>query len=447
MMTKPLHLAALLLLAAPPALAQQPEADPGSIWSRANLLGDLGGLRPALVDKGITLTLIEQSEVLGNTTGGLKQGATYDGLTTLTAQLDTKTAFGWEGGTFNLSALQIHGRNLSQYYLANLQTASGIEAAPTTRLWELWYQQSFGGGAFDIKLGQQSLDQEFLTSSGSALFLNTMMGWPALPSIDMYAGGPAYPLSSLGLRLRGTPMDNVTLLGGVFQDNPPGGPFADDSQLRGTTRWGGNFSLRTGALFIAEAQYAINQPPTDTTAPKPTGLPASYKIGFWYDTASFPDQRTGTRLLRGNTSLYAVVDQGIWQAGGDSAQALSVFGRLMAGPSDRNQVDLSFNGGFTLKAPLPGRDNDTLGIGYGVARISSNAAALDQDRARLSPTPIRSAEHFIEVTYQAQITPWLQIQPDAQYIFAPGGGIANPYAPTKRLANEAVFGVRTNITF
>jgi porin len=60
------------------------------------------------------------------------------------------------------------------------------------------------------------------------------MGWPILPSVDLYAGGPAYPLSSLGVRLRTHHAGPLTLLGGVFNDNPPGGPFNDDSQLWGS---------------------------------------------------------------------------------------------------------------------------------------------------------------------------------------------------------------------
>jgi len=39
------------------------------------------------------------------------------------------------------------------------------------------------------------------------------------------------------------------------------------------------------------------------------------------------------------------------------------------------------------------------------------------------------------------------LQPDFQYIFNPGGGILNPNNANERLGNEAVFGIRTNITF
>ena len=86
-------------------------------------------------------------------------------------QLDTKRAFGWYGGTFNVSALQIHGSNLSADNLLTLQTASGIEADRSTRLWELWYQQKFlEEDRLDIKIGQQSLDQEFMVSQNAQLF-------------------------------------------------------------------------------------------------------------------------------------------------------------------------------------------------------------------------------------------------------------------------------------
>ncbi len=434
------------------------------IWRRDTLLGDAGGLRTLLGRYGVTVQLTDAEEFLGNIHGGLQRGATYDALTTLTVQVDTLKAFGWAGGTFNVSGFQIRGRSLSQYYLANLQTASGIAAAPTTRLWEIWYQQSLFDGAFDVKIGQQSLDQEFIASTGSALYLNTMMGWPMVPSADLYAGGPAYPLSSLGVRLRGI-AGPFTFLGGVFQDNPPGGPFYDDSQLRGTTRWGGNFNLRTGALFIAEVQYAINQPANGdiVRGDRPTGLPGTYKLGMWFDTAAFPDQRFDTsglsladpasngvpRMIRPNYSFYGVADQMIWRPDPEKPRALGVFIRAMGAPGDRNLINFSVNAGINLKAPLPGRDDDTFGIGFGITTVGGGVRGFDRDTAAFSGgfSPVRSTETFIEVTYQAQVTPWLQVQPDFQFVHRPGAGVVDPNDTTRLLRDEAVIGVRTNITF
>lgn len=426
--------------------------------SRTNLLGDIGGLRTQLGNYGISLGLQEISEVFGNVTGGKHRGFEYDGLTEMSVGLDTQKAFGWEGGTFNISAFQIHGRNLSADNLGSLQLASGIEAERATRLWELWYQQAFLGGAIDVKVGQQSIDQEFLVSQYAGAFVNTAFGWPVLPSFDLYGGGPAYPLSSLGVRLRAHPTNNITVRAGVFDDNPGGGRFNADAQALDAS--GAKFNLNTGALWIAEVQYALNQPPTgdQAHANPPTGLPGTYKLGFWYDSGHFPDQRFDTlglslanpassgiaRLHQGNYSIYGVMDQLVWRPNATSPEGAGVFARVMGAPeSDRNLITFAANAGLTWKDPFPGRDNDTLGVGMGFAKISSRAAQLD----RQSGLPARSSETYIELTYQYQLAAWWVVQPDFQYVFNPGGGVLNPVNPTKKIGDEAVFGLRTIIVF
>jgi porin len=450
---------------APPQTVSNPDFMTG-LWTRSTLLGDIGGLRTQLGNVGLSFGIQDINEVFGNVTGGIKTGAAYDGVTLMSIGLDTQAAFGWEGGTINVSGWNIRGRSLSADNLLVLQTVSGIEASATTRLWEVWYQQAFLNNRMDVKIGQQSLDQEFITSQGSSLFLNTMMGWPMVPSADLYAGGPAYPLSSLGVRLRGRPTEDLTILGGVFQDNPPGGPFAADGQLLGSTRWGGNFNLRTGALFIAEVQYAINQPSNGqlvTGDQRPSGLPGLYKLGVWFDTAPFQSQQfdnTGLSLANPNStgipatqwhnwSIYGVVDQTIWQPDPASPRAVSVFARVMGAPGDRNLINFSVDAGVTLKAPLPDRDDDTFGVGFGFAKVSGGAVALDQATNFFSGGfgPVRSSETFVEVTYQIQATPWWTLQPDFQYFFTPGGGIVNPNDPSQSVGNAAVFGLRSVVTF
>ena len=439
--------------------AKAPPA-PAGFWDRATLFGDMGGLRPWLGDHGVTLSLQETSEYLNNLSGGTHRSGAYDGLTQLGVVVDTQKAFGLPGGTFNVSALQIHGTNLTQRNLQTLQTATGIEADATTRLWELWYQQSLLAGKVDVKIGQQSLDQEFMTSQYAATFMNATFGWPVLPSTDMPAGGPAYPLSSLGVRVRATPADSWTVLAGVFDGNPAGNGIGDPQKLNAH---GTNFNLHDSALFIGEVQYAINQPPANPSDAKPTGLPGTYKLGFWYNTGNFADQQfdnTGLSLAnpastgvpqshRGDYSFYAVADQMVWRPSADSPQSVGVFARIMGAPGDRNLVDLGVNAGVTLKAPFKGRDNDVAGIAVGYAKIGSHAQNLASDTASLTTPgyPSRSAETIIEATYLYQVTPWWQLQADFQYAFRPAGGIPNPENPSQRLGNEAVVGLRTNLVF
>jgi porin len=442
--------------------AAKPDATPPAptgFWERSNLLGDMGGLRPWLGNYGVTVGLQETSEYLNNLSGGTRRGGAYDGLTQIGIGVDTQKAFGLPGGIFNVSGLQIHGSNLSSRDLQTLQAASGIEANDATRLWELWYQQSLLGGKVDVKVGQQSLDQEFMVSQYAATFMNATFGWSVLPSVDLPAGGPAYPLSSLGARLRVTPSDNWTVLAGVFDGNPAGNGVGDPQTLNAH---GTNFNLHDSALFIGEVQYALNPAPSDPAAAKPTGLPGTYKLGFWYDTQQFPDQGFDTNGLslanpasngiaqshRGDYSFYAVADQMVWRPGADSPQAVGVFARIMGAPGDRNLVDLGINAGVTLKAPFKGRDNDVVGLAVGYAQIGSHAQDLASDTAAYTPGyPSRSAETILEATYQYQVTPWWQLQADFQYAFRPAGGIPNPENPSQRIGNEAIVGLRTNITF
>lgn len=117
-------LLAILLLASTPAsgethAAEKSGASSDTVTARGNdtdtaenngaagdfdnlLFGDMGGLRPALKSRGITLTLQETSEYLGNLSGGVHRGFQYNGLTTLGVQIDTEKAFGLTGGQIYL---------------------------------------------------------------------------------------------------------------------------------------------------------------------------------------------------------------------------------------------------------------------------------------------------------------------------------------------------------
>jgi porin len=452
--------------AAPGTLpASEASAGPFSTLGRsAQLGGDLFGTRRAMSQYGLSLNASEVSEVLGNVTGGTRRGADYDGLFQIGLQLDTKQAFGWEGGTFNVSALQIHGRNFSADNLNTIQTASGIEADRSTRLWELWYQQQFDDeDQFDVKVGQQSLDQEFMVSSNALLFVNTMFGWPTVPSYDMPGGGPAYPLSALGVRFKDRPTDSITLLGGVFNGSPVHIDDSDEDPQQANSS-GTSFPLDGGALLIGEIQYAYPGLGAMVYPDKPQPLSGTYKLGFWYNTENFSDERFDTngrslaafdtngdaRQHHGNYAIYAVMDQMIWRDPDDDDRNWNFFFRPMGTPlGDRNLIDFSMNAGFVMHEPILERDDDSFGIGVGYAHVSDRAADLDRDTGMFSGSyyPIRSGETFVEATYQYQLTPWCQIQPDFQYVFNPGGGVPNPTEQGKSIRNEAVFGLRVIIVF
>ena len=414
-----------------------------------NLFGDLGGLRTSFAKIGVTLNATESSEVFANPSGGLKQGANYDGVTTVTLQVDTKAAFGLEGGQFNASMLELHGENYTVDNIGALQTISGFQGDHAIRLWELWYDQKFGDH-FDVKFGQQSLDNEFAGAPSSGVFVNALFGWSALDALDLPGGGPAYPLSSLGVRASWQ-SGPWTAMAGVFSGSPA--PNTDPDPQRANA-YGVSFPWN-GALAVAEAQYAVGQGKGEYAG--------VYKIGAWYNTLPFADQRYNTlgqpladpavdptpRTHSGAFGLYGVADQMIWR-GAEKERTLNVFLRPMVAPQgDRNLTTFSINAGLTLHDPLPGRKDDTFGLGFGFVQLSPSAIGFSSDTAFYNPgvySPTLSNETVFEATYQFQATPWAQIQPDLQFVHNPGGGIANPNTGGK-VDDALVAGLRVNVTF
>ena len=367
------------------------------------LLGDLFGVRTELSKFGISLAIQETSEVLGNPTGGRRQGATYDGLTQNIVQLDTQRAFGWHGGLLNVSALQLHGRNLSADTLLSLQTASGIEADRSTRLWEAWYQQKLlPEDRLDVRIGQQSVDQEFIVTQNGAYFVNTMFGWPAAPSYDFPGGGPAYPLSALGVRFRYRPTNAVAVLAGVYNGSPAPTSDGDPQKADGH---GVSFPLNGGTLAMVELQYAY--PAIGGMVYPGQGAPLghTYKVGAWYNSERFDDQRSdhqglsladpasdGTpRSHRGQYGIYAVADQMVWRDPKAPNRSASVFGRVIEVPqSDRNLIDFSLNAGVVLHGPFITRLTDTVGLGMGYTHVSQRrerAGSRHRDLRGAVPRP------------------------------------------------------------
>lgn len=431
-------------------------------WRREGaLLGDLWGVRKDLARHGISLTIQETSEALGNVTGGGHKSLDYDGLTQAIVQVNSQRAFGYYGGTFNVSALQIHGINLSQRNLGSLQTASGIEADRATRLWEMWYEQKLlPEDRLNIRVGQQSLDQEWMVSSNALAFVNTMFGWPMLPSADMPGGGPAYPLSTPGIRVRYRPVNALAIQLGAFSSSPfnmtnaQAQALGADSQALNPS--GTSFPFfKHGTLLLAELQYTTPALGGMVSPDAKRPLAATYRLGVWYDSEHFADVRYGgdglklsdpgsdgsQRLHRGNLGIYGVMDKMVWRSSTDPNRTLNVFSRVMGTPfANRNLVDFSANFGLSLKDPFPYRTMDTLGIGMGYTHVSHSQANADLDAGNMR----RTSETYVEAMYQRQVTPWLQVQPDVQYVFNPGGGIIN--ADTgKKVGNELVLGIRTNI--
>src|SRR4029077_11640305 len=95
-----------------------------------------GHLRKPLADACFAVGGFYLGETFANT-GGIHQGATYDGVLWTYLIGDLHKAGLWKGLCFYTDAYQIHGRSITADDIGSLVTVSNYEALPSTRLSEL----------------------------------------------------------------------------------------------------------------------------------------------------------------------------------------------------------------------------------------------------------------------------------------------------------------------
>jgi len=415
-----------------------------------DLLRELHKARQDLKDMGITFSLHERSEIWADVSGGGHQGVSYNGITVAKLNLDLDALFGWSGGELFTSAFDIHGHGPSRSFLGNQQLVSNIEATPSVKLYDLWLDQYLLNKKLSIRFGQEGANDEMMTTAYGGLFLNSSFGYPGMPASDLPSGGPNYPLATPFARALYNVSDQVTLVGAVYTDNPaPLGP--GDPQVR--DRNGTAFVLDDHTLGFGELWYS-------PSSQSPENLPTTYKIGAWYSSDNFNDQRFDNSggLLAGPTStgkplnhagdwaIYGIVDQMVWQQPDAKDRGIGVFAQLMGGPSDRNLANFFAEGGMNWFGPFAARPQDALGLAVSYLGISPAARAYSSDLVTFgrAATTYASNETVIEATYQAPVTNWLTLQPDLQYVINPNAGIANNFGKTPE-SNALMIGMRATI--
>jgi carbohydrate-selective porin OprB len=142
---------AISFLLAEPSLAADTECSSDSgIPSGVIAPIDVGHLRKSLSDAGFTVGGFYLGETFANT-GGIHQGATYDGVLWTYLLADLHKAGLWKGLCFYTDAYQIHGRSITADDIGSLVTVSNYEALPSTRLSELWLEQHMFNDHLTVK--------------------------------------------------------------------------------------------------------------------------------------------------------------------------------------------------------------------------------------------------------------------------------------------------------
>ena len=394
---------------------------------------DVGGLRTRVADKGITFNAQYVAEVWGNTTGGNSTGAVYTGLMSLQGNLDLQKLVGWQGASISTRGYWLSGQDISARHVGNIFTVSSIAGFPTFRMNEFWFQQNFLNDRISFRVGQLGADSEFDISTYSVVFLNATFSWSPYLSTNISNGGPAYPMGTPGAQVALTPVNWLSYRGAIFQGNP----FAQNVNRHGF-RWDLNES--NGYFSIHELNLRLNQ------AGGSTALPGTFKIGGWFDTAPNP---SANNTQPWNYGFYFIADQMLYRVPQrDSApgvdnkskqttvasvadKGLGVFTHVGLSPQNSSFINFYMDGGLNYKGLIPTRDNDLLGVAVAYGHLNNDP---QNNEGRSNP----GYEIVLEATYQIELTPWLSVQPDLQYVIHPYG---------TDIANALVLGARTTMSF
>ncbi len=139
---------------------------------------------------------------------------------------------------------------------------------------------------------------------------------------------------------------------------------------------------------------------------KPTlgGREGVYRFIAWHNGRPF--QTAGGSTDAGAIGFALSFDQ-------DLTGRLGAFFRFGVTDGDPLEPKRYYSAGLHLSEPLPGRTEDTLALGVVIHEFSDDRRAMIDDA--------RSAETYVELYYNWQVTEWAYLQPVIQIIHNPGG--------------------------
>lgn len=377
-------------------------------WGGQYLTGNWFGWRDRFSDAGVQVALTYAADILGNPTGGINHKVRYFHNIGLDLLFDLEKLIHLPHGDFHFAVSQRTGNSLSDEDIGNLFNVAQVCCQPTTQVVTIAYEQQLFDERLGIRIGHLSMGDDFVTSPLYWQYVTS--GINGNPGALFYnVPFTAYPDASFGFRIRGKPLSWLTLQIGAYNGE------VDDGAHAGNLR----FNLSDGVMVLSEVRTHYKLGGVSLA------LPGHTTLGGYYHTGPFQRLDMPGEMEHGNGGLYLAVDQMVWRFGSAAgARGIEPFVVLVGAPvADINLFPFSFNAGVVLRGPIAARPLDDILFGIVYGGISS----AQRQAQRASGQPLQDFEMVLEWSYILQLTPWLQLQPDIQYVIKPGatGDIPN----------------------
>ena len=426
--------AALLSCAGAHAETPVGPTSPSEPW----LLGNWGGARTRLYEKGVDLQLGFVGEFAYNAAGGSQSIGSFTGQALFGATFDLEKLITLPKTKMQVTYTSRFGRNLVDD--AHLDTISLVQEVwgrgQTVRLTQLFLEHRFFEDLLTVRWGRVAMGDAF--AAFSCDFQNlTFCGSQPGNIVGNYIYN--WPISQWGAIVKLNVPDFGYVQAGIYDVN--GSYLTYENKL-----WPVWYSDLDGVLIPFEIAWL----------PKFDGgrLPGSYKIGAWYSTATLSDVVSdvsgnvpATTGLPANqyTGLYGFylnfAQQLTRNASPDLKGGLNAFVNFSIADEQTSATWLQVAGGLIYTGPFASRPHDQIAFAAGTTQVNPRLVGAQNTLSGLGlqPSVVRHSEYVFELQYGLVPVPGLTIRPNIQYVYRPGAISQN--------VNILVLGLKTVINF
>jgi len=363
--------------------------------------------------QGIKIELGYKGDFFSNLSGGMGKNSVYLDNFDIKFNMNLEQMLGWKGATLTTYFLGNHGGEPAEFTGA-IQGISNIAAHDTWKLYEFKLEQILFGGDLSLLAGLYDLNSEFDTREFSGIFINPSHGIGAEFALTGHNGPSIFPNTSLAFRASYNFSDSWNLKAAVF-DGIPG----DLNNLKGTNIV---FNKEDGLLLTSEINFTNGANEVDVRY---------FKLAFggWYYTGEFEtisdfDSFGNIKMQQGNYGYYGSAEKFLFVENESTNEGLGAFVRFGWSNNNVNPVNSYIGAGINYIGLIPGREEDVLGFAVAAAHNNEKCQTL----ASQENVELKDYEYIFELTYCLNISGWLQVQPDVQYVANPAACHHNTYA-------------------
>ena len=261
-------------------------------------------------------------------------------------------------------------------------------ALDTVRLYRMYLNATFP--TLELHIGKLAVDDEFMLSDFSDLFINSAFG--ILPTVSGNVPIPNYPLTAPGVFVRKTFAGKNHLQFGAYDGN---------TQDERSNKHGLNNAIRDneGLAYFGELALIENS--------------YSLKLGGFVHTGEFQNYKSSTTEDI-NTSLYFGLDY--VPAFFTGSEAIGMFVRGGYSPDESiNIVNFYMDAGMVFLSPFEKRTDDEIGIAISYTDFSSDYVLAERRNGSIQ----KDYELVLELTWNILISEKIHLIPDFQYIHSP----------------------------